>query len=263
MSAAKNFGKIKVALIDLSGTLHIGNHVTTGAPEALARLRQAGVKVRFVTNTTKESSGKLYQRLIDLGFEIDRNEIFSSLIAAREYVRNHRYRPYLLVHDDAMEDFHEYQGLQNHNAVLVGLAPDKFVYSKLNEAFQVILNGGQLVAIHKGRYFRDDKGLSLGSGPFVAALEYATGVTAEVVGKPNKRFFAQALEGLTDDAKEAVMIGDDIMDDIQGALDFGMGAILVRTGKYLAGDELKSHPTAHVANFNAAVDFIVEHNYLK
>ena len=51
------------------------------------------------------------------------------------------------------------------------------------------------------------------------------------------------------------------MDDIQGALNVGMGAILVKTGKYLAGDELKTSATAHVANFSAAVDFIVEHNH--
>ena len=76
------------------------------------------------------------------------------------------------------------------------------------QAFQVLLNGGNLVAIHKGRYQREDRGLALGPGPFVAALEYATGVTAAVVGKPNKTFFTDALHGLTTDVKEAVMIGD-------------------------------------------------------
>lgn len=147
--------------------------------------------------------------------------------------RQRRYRPYLLVHDEAMEDFEEFRGLPNPNAVLVGLAPEKFVYSKLNEvrdfirkifvstlwglmndgrycfqAFQVILNGGRLVAIHKGRYYRDDKGLSLGPGPFVAALEYASEAAAEVVGKPNDAFFVRAMAGLATDPTEVVMIGD-------------------------------------------------------
>lgn len=76
------------------------------------------------------------------------------------------------------------------------------------QAFQLLLNGSQLVAIHKGRYYRDDRGLSLGPGPFVVGLEFATGLEAQVVGKPNKLFFRQALQGLTDNPKEVVMIGD-------------------------------------------------------
>ncbi|OQR74319.1 haloacid dehalogenase hydrolase domain-containing protein 2-like [Tropilaelaps mercedesae] len=262
MSVAKI---IRVVLIDLSGTLHVGDKATRDAPAALKRLREVGVKIRFVTNTTKESSTKLHSRLLALGFDIDRNEIFSSLIAARDYVRKHQLRPYLLVHDDAMEDFSELEGRSNLNAVVVGLAPEKFTYNKLNEAFQILLNGGHLIAIHKGRYYRADGGLALGPGPFVAGLEYATGIQAEVVGKPNKLFFQEALQGMTDDPSEAVMIGDDIMDDIQGAMDVGMGAILVKTGKYLAGDEKKSQsrPTAAVADFDQAVDFIIEHNQTK
>lgn len=47
--------------------------------------------------------------------------------------RKHQLRPYLLVHDDAMEDFKELDGQSNVNAVLVGLAPEKFTYDKLNE----------------------------------------------------------------------------------------------------------------------------------
>lgn len=169
--------------------------------------------------------------------------------------------------------------------------------SLLFQAFQVILNGGTIVAIHKGRYYRDDKGLSLGAGPFVAALEYASELKAEVVGKPNETFFLQALGDVTKERNEVIMIGDvrekyfknqfvefttpvwcmerftavllnfpprfqDYIDDIQGALRLGVGAILVKTGKYLAGDETKCdpHPNACVTNFSAAVDFILEHN---
>lgn len=76
------------------------------------------------------------------------------------------------------------------------------------KAFQILLNGGQLIAIHKGRYYRADGGLALGPGPFVAGLEYATGIQAEIVGKPNELFFRQALQGMAENPSEAVMIGD-------------------------------------------------------
>jgi len=70
------------------------------------------------------------------------------------------------------------------------------------------MSGAELVAIHKARYFSRADGLALGPGPFVAALEYATGKTATVIGKPQKSFFLSALEGLDCQPHETVMIGD-------------------------------------------------------
>ena len=97
-----------------------------------------------------------------------------------------------------------------------------------------LLNGNpgtELIAIHKGRYYsRGDRGLFLGPGPFVEALEYASAKTATVVGKPSRVFFSGALEKMGCVPEEAVMIGDDWKDDIDGAMAIGMNTILVKTG---------------------------------
>ena len=47
---------LKALLIDLSGTLHVAHEATPGAGAALQALRDAGVFVRFCSNTSKESS---------------------------------------------------------------------------------------------------------------------------------------------------------------------------------------------------------------
>lgn len=47
---------VRALLVDLSGTLHVGDEATPGAAAALQALRQAGIAVRFVSNTSKESS---------------------------------------------------------------------------------------------------------------------------------------------------------------------------------------------------------------
>jgi ribonucleotide monophosphatase NagD (HAD superfamily) len=72
----------------------------------------------------------------------------------------------------------------------------------------------------------------LSAGPFVTALEYATGKEAVCIGKPAPGFFAAALEGLRIPASETVMVGDDIETDIGGAQRCGIQGILVRTGKF-------------------------------
>lgn len=101
--------------------------------------------------------------------------------------------------------------------------------------------------------------MSINMGAFVAGLEYSAGVTAEITGKPAPAFFAAALAELGVAAGEAVLIGDDLADDIGGAQAAGIDAILVRTGKFRPGDDAhpEIRPTATVDDFAEAVDCLL------
>jgi HAD superfamily hydrolase (TIGR01458 family) len=94
------------------------------------------------------------------------------------------------------------------------------------------MDGAELVALQKNRSWMTPDGLSLDAGAFVAALEYATGQDAYVVGKPAPGFFASALAAVGVAAGDAIMIGDDVESDVGGALRAGLSAVLVRTGKF-------------------------------
>jgi len=252
--------RFKAALIDLSGTVHIGDKAIDGAIEACRKLYRSGVKVKFLTNTTTKSSSSLLRQLRSIGFDesaiASQDSIMTSAVAAKELLLRNNLKPLLLVENMLLDDF---TGLDlDHatpNCVLVGLSPSEFHYQKLNEAFRLLLKLKEeqqnndtvdfctplLIAIHRAKYFKDkDHDLSLGPGGFVSLLEDAAGVTAKVVGKPSLAFFQSAIKSMGVSAHEAVMIGDDIVSDIGGALSAGLGAaILVRTGKYLQGDESK------------------------
>ncbi|KAK0410341.1 hypothetical protein QR680_005075 [Steinernema hermaphroditum] len=247
-----------VLMIDLSGTLHVAKSQTPGAVEALKKLRASqrfSPKILFVTNTTKESINVLHNRLTSIGFDIQKNEIFTSLLAARRKIENENLRPMLMLEEEAMEDFAGID-VSNPNAVVVGLSPSQFHFERMNEAFRLLLAGAKFVAVHKGRYYKREDGLSLGPGPFVEALEYATDKKASVVGKPEIAFFHSALEFVG--AMEAVMIGDDVRDDVCGAINAGFKAILVRTGKYRPDDELLIPESERhcVDNFAEAVELL-------
>jgi len=95
-----------------------------------------------------------------------------------------------------------------------------------------VMDGAELVALQKNRFWLTADGLSLDAGPFVAAIEYATGKDAFVVGKPSAGFFEIVLADLGADRDSVAMVGDDVETDIGGALDAGIAAVLVRTGKY-------------------------------
>ena len=78
---------------------------------------------------------------------------------------------------------------------------------------------------------RTERGLTLDSGPFVRALEEASGVRATTIGKPAAAFFRQGLRELGVPAAAAVMVGDDAATDLAPARRLGMRTVLVRTGK--------------------------------
>jgi len=223
-------------LLDLSGVLYVGEEAVPGAVESLARLRDAGLPVRFVTNVTRKPFERILQDLRGLGFDISADELLTAPRAARRYLESHGLHPYLLVHPALEQEFADLVG-DAPDAVLLGDAEDGFSYANLNRAFRLLMEGAPLLAMGDNRYFRDRDGLSLDIGPFVAALEYASDERAVILGKPSADFFRVAVDALGCEPQEAVMVGDDALADVDGALAAGLHGILVKTGKYCDGDE--------------------------
>ncbi|GAN11006.1 haloacid dehalogenase-like hydrolase domain-containing protein 2-like [Mucor ambiguus] len=232
---------IKGVLIDLSGTVHIDKKAIPGAIEAIQRLKASSIPFRFATNTTKVSSKQLVGKLIALGFDVEERDVFTSLSACRDMIKSKQLRPFLIMEEAAMDEFKDID-VADPNAVVVGLAPSKFNYEKLNEAFRLLSSnpGTELIAVHKARYFADkDEKLSMGPGGFVQALEYASGVSASIVGKPTANFFNLALEqiNMKSTPEQVAIIGDDVSNDLGGgAKELGLHRFLVQTGKYRPED---------------------------
>jgi HAD superfamily hydrolase (TIGR01458 family) len=119
------------------------------------------------------------------------------------------------------------------DAVVLGDLGERWTFALLQEAFEQLMGGAALVALSRDSYFRQGERLALDAGPFVAALEYAAGATAEVAGKPSPAFFDAAVASLGLAADRAVaMVGDDLWSDVEGAQRAGLQGWLVRTGKF-------------------------------
>jgi HAD superfamily hydrolase (TIGR01458 family) len=225
---------VRALLVDIDGVLYVEDEPVAGAREALARMRAGGLAIRFLTNTTAHSRTRTLEKLRGLGFEIADGELVTpaGLALAHCRERGHR-RAALLMNDDVKRDFAELEDADaDVDVVIVGDLGEAFAYDVLNAAFRLVMEGAALVALQKNRFWLRADGLALDVGPFVAALEYATGHEAFLVGKPAAAFFLEPLAALGMGAEAAVMIGDDIESDIGGALAAGLRAILVRTGKY-------------------------------
>lgn len=228
----------KAVLLDIEGVLHISGVPVPGGEAVVKALQAAGIPFRCVSNTTRSSRATLTSRLKRLGYDIPMSSIFTPPVAAvREIRRRGGGRCYLLATGDVHIDF-ETAGIplgteeEVTRFVVIGDAGDDFTYESMNRAFRLLLQGADLIALEKDRYWRGAKDLMLSAGPYVAALEYAAGVSAHLVGKPSAAFFALALDDMGVAPRDAVMVGDDIVTDIGGSKSAGMQAVLVRTGKY-------------------------------
>jgi HAD superfamily hydrolase (TIGR01458 family) len=227
---------IKGFLIDLDGVLYVGDHPIEGAPAAIQFLEENGYKFRFVSNTTRKARRTIAKRLQTMGFSIPEEYIFTPALAAVTWLKIHHIQSYyLLTTGDVEEDFDLGQAnIQGRKIeiVIVGDAGDMITYESMNTAFRHIMAGAELVALEKDRYWMAPDGISLSAGPFIAALEFASGKTATLMGKPSEAFFELALQDMGLEQADVAMIGDDIYTDIGGAQKSGISGILVKTGKY-------------------------------
>ncbi|MDE0009649.1 MAG: TIGR01458 family HAD-type hydrolase [Candidatus Poribacteria bacterium] len=224
----------KAFLIDLDGTLYFKGEPCPGAIETVNYLRQEKYQLRFLTNTTAKTPKMLHAQMQALGFGIYENEIFNATYACLLYLRAQPEASCHFMVDDAVKAFFEGIPIDNDapDFVVVGDYGEGFDFHALNNAFRLLIDGAELIALQKGLYWFSPEGIRLDCGAFVTLLEAAAGKTATIMGKPSEMFFKTVLNNLQLAPKDVVVVGDDITSDIVGAERMKMRSILVKTGKF-------------------------------
>lgn len=235
---------MKGLLLDLDGVLYEGDRRIHGADQALAWLREHEIPHLFVTNTTSRPRSTLAEKLAAMGVNADAEALLTPAVAAAAWLRRHVDRPVALFVPEATRvEFSSLPllaptGESGAGAVVVGDLGSEWDFTTLNRAFRLLMAEPRpsLVALGMTRYWQADDGLRLDAGAFVSALAYASGLDPVVLGKPAPDFFNAGLQRLGTPPEETVMVGDDIVGDVGGALDAGLCGVLVRTGKFRQAD---------------------------
>ena len=222
-------------LLDLDGTIYQGKSLIPGSLDTLLALKKASIPFRFITNNTRMTKRNLVLMLKDMGLIISACDVFTAPNAAAIYCQNKGYNNILLAVSDKniVEDFSKFN-IVDHNpeAIVMGDMGDGFTFNLINNIFNHILNGAELVAMHKNRFWISDDGCKLDAGAFVSALEYASRKPASVIGKPNSNLFLLASQDWNIPVEKILMVGDDIEGDVGGAINAGIKSALVKTGKF-------------------------------
>jgi len=223
---------LKAALLDLDGVLYVGEKSIPDAAITVSRLRDQGLTLAGVTNTTTQSRRMVAEKLARLGIPLTEASLHTPAALARRRIGDGSAA--LFVRDALREDLRSiHETFDQPDYVVMGdIGGEGYTAEMLRQIFTMVMDGAKILALHKNRFWQKPDGLHLDIGPFVAAIEYATNCQATVLGKPSHDFFTSVCEAIAIPAGQCLMVGDDVESDIGGAAASGLRTVLVKTGKY-------------------------------
>ncbi len=232
-------------LLDLDGTVWVGDEPCDGAAAAVDALREAAMEVRFLTNDVRHSPEEVVRKLWRLGFRANVGEVVSVGAALQRRLAERDGGTAFVIGARALVDHVAAAGLRIVNRtpfasradVVVVAEHEELDYGELRTATQAVLRGAELIGATRDATFPMPDGPWPGSGAVLAAVEAATGRGADlVVGKPEPAMYVAALDGLP---APVLAVGDRVEVDIAGARAAGLDAALVLTGGALrpTGDD--------------------------
>ena len=151
----KHFKDIKGFLIDLEGVLYSDNKLISGSIEIIKKLKKEGLNLRFLTNTTTAPRKIILDKLLNFGFDIEEREIFTPIIATKNYLRDNTVKKISLVTNlEIIEEFKEYEITQKDpEVVIMGDIYKNFNWEILDRIFKLVyVNKAALIALHQNKY---------------------------------------------------------------------------------------------------------------
>lgn len=234
-------------LIDLDGVIYRGNELLPGAKDFVAWLDANHKKYIFLTNNSFATGEQILAKLAHLGIATDEAHLLTAGQAAVQNIaRRFPKGVVYVVGEQPLMELVTAQGMkvasvddQVADAVLVGL-DRTFDFIKLTSAIRAVRAGAFFITINRDPLLPVAGGFLPGCGTLAAAIEAGSGITPEVVGKPEPMLLQEAMHKLGSQPDETVMIGDSLTVDILGGHNAGTHTILLFSGNSSREDLEKS-----------------------
>ncbi len=233
---------LRAVLLDLDGTVYLGEHEVPGASEfvRLCAARQLGCL--FVTNRSNRPPDVIRDQLRGFGVPCETEQILTSAQATARYLRQ---GTAYMIGEEGLELALREQGIRltDECPEAVVVSYDRgFNYDKLAAACRWIGEGARFIATNTDHRLRLHGRMLPGTGSIVAAVETGSGVAPEVVGKPERLIFDMAVESLGCRPEECLCVGDNLLTDIGAGLKAGIPSALILTGVSTRAEVLPDGP---------------------
>ena len=244
------------AIIDLDGTVYRSQTVIPGAREGIERLRDGGLNVVFVTNSSTKTRETCRDRLASLGIEAAVDDILTSASVTAAYVtREYPTASVLTIGSPALDhEFSQADGTLTEDPteadVLVVGKDRSFDFETLTRGLRALESGATFVGTNEDRKVPTDSGMVPGCGALIAAISYAANQDPDqICGKPHDPMIEVSLDKLAADPADCLVIGDNPETDIEMGRRAGMTTVLVLTGLVDRSDPLLAdEPADHVVD---------------
>jgi len=233
-----------VICLDVDGTLTDGvrGPALPGAIEAVRALRSLA-PVRLVTNTTSVPRAELAAFLGGQGLLDSADALWTPVrVAEAALVQRGHDSGVLLADPPQRPDFAWFRDDPAGPAVLLATEAHDWTIAALQPAFRRLLDGAAFYTLTRNRYFRKSGAMVTDVGGVAAFLAFTGGTEPETLGKPSRHLFEAIARDASSSLPEIVMVGDDAEVDVAASVALGMRGVLVKTGKYRAGDEERVTP---------------------
>ena len=238
-------------LVDLDGVVWEGRELLPGAVETLRALLDAGKEIVFVTNNSVRSPQAYAARLRDAGLAVTDDRVITGGVAtARLAARRVGIgAPAFVIGAPGFKEIVAATGLRlvdgeagrDADAVIVS-GHREFDYGELLTATRALQGGAALFATSRDPTLPMPGGAWPGTGATLAAIETASGATAEIGGKPERHLFEQA-RALMPGTGRVAMVGDRLASDIEGGRRAGLETVLVLSGACSREEAVAADPS--------------------
>ena len=225
-------------LVDLDGVVWIGREPVPGAAAALRTLIDGGKEIVFVTNNPARPPATYVERLREMGVPVLDGRVVTAGVVTAELAAAAAGQgaSAFVIGAPGFKDTVADAGLEllageaarEADAVLVS-GHRGFDYEELLTATLALQGDASLFATSRDPTLPMPGGAWPGTGSILAAVETASGATAEIGGKPERHLFERAC-ALIPDADRVAMVGDRVASDIAGGHRAGLETFLVLSG---------------------------------
>lgn len=235
----KSIADFKCFILDMDGTIYLGNEIIDGAIEFINTIKSSGRDYIFLTNNSSKNRRVYKEKLNRLGLDINVERIFTSGEATTIYLNSIKpsSKIFLLGTEYLKEDFlsagfnitDKYE--KNIDFVVLGF-DTTLTYNKLWIACDLIRDGVTYIATHpdkncpleNGKYMPD-------TGSIIELIYSSTGKKPYIIGKPNKEVINSISKKYSVDKEDMVIVGDRLYTDIKTGVNSSISSVLVLSGE--------------------------------
>jgi 4-nitrophenyl phosphatase len=252
MAATHSLAGVQCFLLDMDGTVYVGDRLVEGALEFIALLREQGRDFLFLTNNSSKDAQQYVAKLTRLGLPVPASQVLTSGEATASYLRGVQpgARVYV-VGTPALEAEFQACGFGLDAAtpdyVVVGFDTG-LTYAKLWRLCDLVRAGVPYICTHTDFNCPTETGFMPDIGATIAYVRAATGRDPDLtVGKPNRMIAEQAALRVGRPLESLCMVGDRLYTDIALGASAGIPTVLVLSGETGASEVAgAAHPPTHV-----------------